>query len=223
MRPAGYFPERIGRGNGNSDRRNHPSFHDAESEQRRAESPDQRLEGLREFGCLKILGSHVVSEQGGGCKDRCDRSCRSQSSPYYRVDATKADIFLGKSLVNCCALLKEKHPWGYGCTNVSQHDEQSIFAQAAGKRLPGDYGSADRVPIRVCEQGNWNEHEIEYGNSEQGSFPRPIAVGYYGQTQERQCTKDRGLRGYAKKSQAGADGNELSDQCQKIPNAQVDH
>ena len=62
MRPAGYFSKRIGGGNGNRNRRNQPRFHDTECEQGRTESPDQRLERLRELGSLKVLGGHVVSE-----------------------------------------------------------------------------------------------------------------------------------------------------------------
>ena len=137
---------------------------------------------------LKVLGSHVVSEQWGCCNDSCDRSCRGQSSPYDRIDAAKVDVFRGESLVNRCALLKEKHPRGHSCANVSQHDDQSVLAQAARERLPGNECAADRVPIRVCKQGNGNENKIENGDSEQGSFPCPITVHYYSQTQEHKCT-----------------------------------
>src|SRR5271168_108540 len=135
MRPASYLSERIGGGNGNSDRRNHSSFYDTKCEQCCAESTDQRLKRLRELSSLKVLGSHVVSEQWGGCNNGCDCGNRGQRSSYYRIEATKMDVFSGKSFVNRCALLKEKHPRGHSCTNVSQHDDQSILTQTARERL----------------------------------------------------------------------------------------
>src|SRR5271169_4849701 len=133
------------------------------------------------------------------------------------------DVFSGKSFVDCCALLKEKHPRGHSCANISQHDDQSVLAQTARERFPGNECMTDRVPIRVREQGNGNENEIEYGDSKQGSFPGPITVHYYGQTQEQERTDDRSPRGHAKKSQACTDGNKLGDQRQEIADAQVNH
>ena len=138
MRPTGYFSEGISGGNGNRDRRNHPRFHDTECKQGRAESPNQRLECLREFGSLKVLGSHVVSEQWGGGNDSCDSGGGRQRSPNYRIDAAKMDVVPGQSLVNRCALLKEQHPRSDSCADVRQHDDQSVFAQTARKRLPSE-------------------------------------------------------------------------------------
>jgi hypothetical protein len=94
--------------------------------------------------------------------------------------------------------------------DVCQHDDQCVLAQTAGERLPSEECAADRVPIGVREQGHRNENEIEYGDLEQGSFPRPITVHHYGQAQEHECATDCSPRGHAKKSQARTDGNKLS-------------
>src|ERR1700719_1965619 len=79
------------------------------------------------------------------------------------------------------------------------------------------------MPIRVRKQGYGNENEIEYGEGEQGSFPRPITVHHHGQAQEHKCASDRRPSGHAKKSQARANGDKLGDQSQEIADAQVDH
>src|ERR1700719_2075896 len=79
------------------------------------------------------------------------------------------------------------------------------------------------MPIRVRKQGYGNENEIEYGEGEQGSFPRPITVHHHGQAQEHKRASDRRQTGHAKKSQARANGDTLGDQSQEIADAQVDH
>jgi hypothetical protein len=83
--------------------------------------------------------------------------------------------------------------------------------------------SQNRQAVSQDLSGDRNENEIEYGDSKQSSFPRPITVHRYGRAQEHKCTSDSSPRRNAKESQSGTDGNELGDQRQEIANAQVDH
>ena len=166
---------RCGDGDGGDD----AGFDHAEGEEGRAEAADQRLKSLREFGCLEIVGGHLMSEQRGGRQNGCDSSGGCQCSSDHGVGTAEADVFGGHALVDGGALLEEKHPGSNGGADIGEEDQESVFVET-GERLPGNECAAHRVPTGVSHERDGNEDQVEGSGGESDAFPGPIAVTHQG-------------------------------------------
>ena len=75
----------------------------------------------------------------------------------------------------------------------------------------------------MAEQGDGDEHQVEHGGDEGDALPGPVAVSHQGDEQDDPRAKNGDCGGNAKVSQAGADGDEFSDQGEEVADHEIDH
>src|ERR1700732_5117208 len=128
---------------------------------------DEGLEGLSELGRFEIASRHAVAKQGSGRYDGGQRGERRQGCTQHGVHAAEAYIVRGQALVGDSALLEEQHPGRYRRTDIRKQDEDGFLRKSSRKWLPGEQRAADRSPVRMAEQGHWDDDKVEH-RREQG-------------------------------------------------------
>ena len=85
------------------------------------------------------------------------------------------------------------------------------------------------MPGRSSPQCGWlsratgNKYEVEHRGRESDALPGPVAVREQSHDQNQQCAQDGDCGRDAEVSEAGADGDELGDQREKVADHEVDH
>ena len=93
-----------------------------------------------------------MGEERSGRENRGDGGGGGKGGADHGVGAAEANVFGGHALVDGGALLEEKHPGRDGGADIGEDDEENMLVEAAGKRLPGDEGMADRAPAGVSHE-----------------------------------------------------------------------
>src|SRR5579872_2402826 len=81
----------------------------------------------------------------------------------------------------------------------------------------------DCVPIGMGHKRDGNEDQVEGGGGEGDAFPGPVTVAHECGVEDDEGDGDGCPGGDAEKSQASADGDELSDEGEEIADGEVDH
>ena len=92
-----------------------------------------------------------------------------------------------------------------------------------GSGLKVNQSAADRAPMRMAQQGDGDEYQVEHGGDERDALPGPVAMGHQRDEEDEPCAEDGDGGRDAEESEAGADGDELGDQREEVADHEVDH
>src|SRR5579863_1251009 len=158
------------------------------------------------------------------CGQNCgDGENGGEQSAEKSIEAAGVDVARLHAFIHDRALLKEKHPGGDGGADGGEDQQQNLVAAAAGKRLPGEHGVADGVPIGARQNRRGNKKAVEDGEAERNSFPGPIAASGDGgdDDDERATHGDGGTN--SEKAQTSPNADEFRDESEKIAENQITH
>src|ERR1700727_637575 len=77
--------------------------------------------------------------------------------------------------------------------------------------------------MRMAQQRDRNEDQVEHGGDERDALPRPVAVGHERDEQDDPRAQHGKDGPHAEESQAGANGDELRYEREKVSDHQIDH
>ena len=78
-------------------------------------------------------------------------------------------------------------------------------------------------PVRMTEQSDGHEEQIEQRGDEGDALPGPVAMGHESDEEDDPSAEDGDGGADAEKSEAGADGDELGDQREEVADHEIDH